>query len=184
MPPPDPDAPEELCPRLKVDLLEDDDELVDAVARRVANFEGELGPSVALEAAIEVVREQLDGDGRDALALALALLDERRDAVALAIARASLQESVAAIRDADGVLRDEEQRSWWIDRVLRGDREVRRLGDRLRRREEQLRRLVDDDAFRAYLRLEATSSERSAQTHDAIIAAIVTGRPAPARRRG
>lgn len=173
--------PEDPPPRLTVDLLEDEDELVDAVAKRVADVERELGPSVALEAAIELVREQVDDD---ALALVLALLDERRDEVALAIARASLQESVAAIRDADGVLQDSEARAWWIDRVLREDAEVRRLGDRLRRREEQLRQLVDDDAWRAYLRLEAASSQRSARTHDAITAAIVTGHPAPARRRG
>lgn len=183
MPPPDPDAPEEPYPRLTVDLLEEEDELAAAVARRVAALECELGSSVALEAALELAREQLDADGRDALVLALALLDERREEVVLGIARASLEESVAAIRGADGVLQDSEARAWWIDRVLREDEAVRRLGAVLLRREEELRQLVDPRAWNAFLRVEEACSARAAATHDAIVAALMTGRPAPDGRR-
>jgi hypothetical protein len=169
-------------------LLDDDDDLVDAISRRVAQAEPGIAETAVLEGALGLVKEQLDDsrgarDAGDALALALAVLDERRDALLLRLVRAAIVETVAAVRDADGFLRDEEQRSWWIDGVLRGDEEVRRLGERLRRREEELRRAVDDAAWRAYLGVEEASNARAAATHDAIVLALLRGHPAPERGR-
>jgi hypothetical protein len=170
-------------PPLAPALLGDDDDLVDAIARRIAAVAENLAETAVLESALDLVREQLDGDGRDALVLALALLDERRDALVLQLVRAAIIETTTVLRDADGVLQDEEKRAWWIDGVVREDAEVQRLSDRLRRREERLRQLVDDEAFRAYMRLEAASSERTCATHDALIAALIAGHPAPERGR-
>jgi hypothetical protein len=177
------DAPDDALPPLGPSLLDDEDDLADAIARRVAQAEPGIAETAVLEGALDLVLDLLDHEGHDALALALAVIDERRDALLLRLVRAAIVETAAAIRDADGALQDEEQRAWWIDSVLRGDAEVRRLGERLRRREEELRHAVDEEAWRAYLGVEEASNARAAASHDAIVLALVTGRPAPERGR-
>jgi hypothetical protein len=177
------DSLDDQLPPLVPALLDDDDDLADAIARRVAQAEPGIAETAVLQSALDLVLDQVGGDGEDALALALAVLDERRDAMLFRLVRAAIIETVAAIRDADGILLDEEQRAWWLDRVLREDDEVRRLGDRLRRREERLRQLVDDEAWGAYLRLDEAVGARTAESHDAIVRTLLRGHPAPERGR-
>jgi hypothetical protein len=178
------DTLDDPLPPLGPGLLDDDDDLVDAIARRVARIEPGIAEMAVLESALDVVRDQLV-DGHDALALALAVLDERRDELLLRLVRAAIVETVAAIRDADGMLQDEEQRGWWIDRVLREDEEVRRLGERLRRREDALRAAVGDDhVWRLYLRVDEAGGARAAESQDALLRARLRGHPAPQREAG
>lgn len=67
------------------------------------------------------------------------------------------------------IVRDDEAVARTLDGLLLGNRSFRRLSARVRRVQGQLRKLVSDDAWHAYLKLEATVNERASLEADLIV---------------